>query len=94
MVSARWLDHVQRSDWLKSLICRIAFAWFTTFTFLSVISITFEEKKGWSHGIGGLPYIALCIGVSLAFGLNFLGDRYVSHRHEFDFCSPGPTQIL
>lgn len=54
---------------------RIAFAWFTTFVFLSVIPITFEEKKGWSHGIGGLPYIALCIGVSIAFGINFISER-------------------
>jgi hypothetical protein len=56
-------------------IHRIAFAWFTTFVFLSVIPITFEEKKGWSHGIAGLPYIALCIGVCIAFGINFISER-------------------
>ncbi|CZR66763.1 related to multidrug resistance protein [Phialocephala subalpina] len=49
----------------------IAFAWFVTFLFLSVIPITFQEKRGWSEGVAGLPYISLCIGVTLAFGLNF-----------------------
>ncbi|KAG7530192.1 hypothetical protein FFLO_05185 [Filobasidium floriforme] len=60
----------------------IAFAWFTTFVFLSVIPITFEEKKGWSHGIAGLPYIALCIGVSIAFGVNFISERMYRRKHE------------
>jgi MFS family permease len=50
----------------------ISFAWFLTFLFLSVIPITFEEKKGWSEGVAGLPYIALCIGTTLGFLLNFL----------------------
>jgi MFS family permease len=50
----------------------IAFAWFVTFLFLSVIPITFQEKRRWSEGVSGLPYISLCIGTTLAFGLNFL----------------------
>lgn len=49
----------------------IAFAWFLTFLFLSVISITFQEKRGWNEGVSGLPYISLCIGTTLGFGLNF-----------------------
>lgn len=49
----------------------IAFAWFVTFLFLSVIPITFQEHHGWSEGVAGLPYISLCIGVTIAFGLNF-----------------------
>ncbi|KUJ17035.1 MFS general substrate transporter [Mollisia scopiformis] len=53
----------------------IAFAWFVTFLFLSVIPITFQTKRGWSEGIAGLPYISLCIGVTLAFALNFLQIR-------------------
>jgi MFS family permease len=53
----------------------IAFAWFVTFLFLSVIPITFEEKRGWSEGIAGLPYISLCIGVTIAFAANFLQMR-------------------
>lgn len=54
----------------------IAFAWFLTFLFLSVIPITFEDKRGWSHGVGGLPYISLAIGVTIAYGANFLQMRY------------------
>lgn len=29
----------------------IAFAWFLTFLFLSVIPITFQEKRGWNEGV-------------------------------------------
>jgi hypothetical protein len=46
-----------------------------TFVFLSVIPITFEEKRGWSEGVAGLPYISLCIGVTIAFAANFLQIR-------------------
>lgn len=53
----------------------IAFAWFVTFLFLSVIPITFSEKRGWSEGIAGLPYISLCIRVTIAFAANFLQIR-------------------
>ncbi|KAK0129030.1 hypothetical protein ONS95_000970 [Cadophora gregata] len=53
----------------------IAFAWFVTFLFLSVIPITFQEKRGWSEDIAGLPYLSLCIGVTIGFGLNFLQIR-------------------
>ena len=30
----------------------IAFAWAVTFLFLSVIPITFQQKRGWAEGIG------------------------------------------
>lgn len=53
----------------------IAFAWFLTFLFLSVISITFAEKRGWSEGVAGLPYISLVIGVTLAYAANALQIR-------------------
>jgi len=53
----------------------IAFAWAVTFLFLSVIPITFEENHGWNEGVAGLPYISLCLGVTLAFGANFLQIR-------------------
>ncbi|KAJ5273831.1 hypothetical protein N7478_008956 [Penicillium angulare] len=50
----------------------ISFAWFLTFLFLSVIPITFTDKRGWGEGVAGLPYISLCIGTTIGFGLNFL----------------------
>ncbi|KAE8369738.1 major facilitator superfamily domain-containing protein [Aspergillus caelatus] len=53
----------------------IAFAWFLTFLFLSVIPITFQEKKGWGEGVSGLPYISLCLGTTIGFALNFLQIR-------------------
>lgn len=53
----------------------IAFAWFVTFLFLSVIPITFEDKRNWNEGIAGLPYISLCIGTTIGFLANFLQIR-------------------
>lgn len=53
----------------------IGFAWFVTFLFLSVIPITFQEKRGWSEGIAGLPYISLCVGTSIGFVTNFIQIR-------------------
>ncbi|KAE8155262.1 major facilitator superfamily domain-containing protein [Aspergillus avenaceus] len=53
----------------------ISFAWFLTFLFLSVIPITFSEKKGWGEGVSGLPYISLCLGTTIGFALNFLQIR-------------------
>ncbi|KFX96837.1 hypothetical protein O988_05148 [Pseudogymnoascus sp. VKM F-3808] len=53
----------------------IGFAWAVTFLFLSVIPITYQEKRGWNEGIGGLPYISLCIGVTIGFAANFLQIR-------------------
>ncbi|KAI3223638.1 hypothetical protein DTO012A7_8062 [Penicillium roqueforti] len=53
----------------------ISFAWFLTFLFLSVIPITFEEKRGWGEGVGGLPYISLCLGTTIGFGFHFLQIR-------------------
>lgn len=53
----------------------IAFAWFITFLFLSVIGITFAEKKHWGEGVAGLPYLGLLIGCTLAYFLNFLQIR-------------------
>lgn len=53
----------------------IAFCWGVVFLFLSVISITFAEKRNWSEGVAGLPYISLCIGVTLGWLANFLQMR-------------------
>ncbi|KAL3438413.1 major facilitator superfamily domain-containing protein [Aspergillus tetrazonus] len=53
----------------------IGFAWFVTFLFLSVIPITFTEKRGWSEGVAGLPYISLCIGTTIGFATNFIQIR-------------------
>ncbi|PWY89160.1 MFS general substrate transporter [Aspergillus heteromorphus CBS 117.55] len=53
----------------------ISFAWFLTFLFLSMIPITFEQKKGWNEGVSGLPYIGLALGTTIAFFLNFFQIR-------------------
>lgn len=53
----------------------ISFAWFLTFLFLSVIPITYQETRGWSEGVSGLPYISLCVGTTMGFGLNFFQIR-------------------
>lgn len=48
----------------------IGFAWGVTFLFLSVIPITFSEKRNWGEGVSGLPYISLCIGCTIGFITN------------------------
>lgn len=53
----------------------IAFCWGVTFLFLSVISITFAEKRGWSEGVAGLPYIGLALGTTLAWGAHHFQMR-------------------
>lgn len=39
----------------------IAFAWTITFLFLSVIPITFQEKRGWGEGVGKSPHQVLTL---------------------------------
>ena len=53
----------------------IAFCWGVTFMFLSVIPITFQEKRGWSEGTAGLPYIALALGTTLGWLAHHLQMR-------------------
>ncbi|CAK4034208.1 MFS-type transporter [Lecanosticta acicola] len=53
----------------------IAFSWFVVFLFLSVIPITFSEKRGWNEGVSGLPYISLAIGTTLGWAANHLQMR-------------------
>ncbi|PSR90316.1 fructose facilitator [Coniella lustricola] len=53
----------------------IAFCWGVAFLFLSVISITFADKRGWSTGMAGLPYIALALGTTLAWMAHHLQMR-------------------
>ncbi|KXS95818.1 hypothetical protein AC578_6268 [Pseudocercospora eumusae] len=53
----------------------IAFCWFVVFLFLSVIPITFSEKRGWAEGVSGLPYISLAIGTTLGWAAHHLQMR-------------------
>jgi MFS family permease len=53
----------------------IAFCWAVVFLFLSVIPITFSEKRGWSEGVSGLPYISLGVGTFLGWAAHHLQMR-------------------
>ena len=53
----------------------IAFCWAVVFLFLSVIPITFQEKRGWNEGVSGLPYISLAIGTLLGWAAHHLQMR-------------------
>lgn len=57
----------------------IAFCWAVVFLFLSVIPITFQEKRGWSEGVGGLPYISLAVGTFLGWVAHHLQMRKYDH---------------
>lgn len=60
----------------------IAFCWFLVFLFLSVIPITFSDKRGWSEGISGLPYISLCIGVTLGYAAHQIQIKKYEHLYK------------
>lgn len=53
----------------------IGFTWFVVFLFLSLIPITFSEKRGWNEGVSGLPYIALALGATLGWGAHHIQMR-------------------
>jgi MFS family permease len=53
----------------------IAFCWAVVFLFLSVIPITFQEKRGWNEGVSGLPYVSLAIGTLLGWAAHHLQMR-------------------
>ncbi|KAI0123468.1 major facilitator superfamily domain-containing protein [Xylariales sp. AK1849] len=60
----------------------IAFCWAVVFLFLSVIPITFSEKRGWSEGVSGLPYISLCVGTTLGWVAHHLQMRKYNKLRE------------
>lgn len=60
----------------------IAFCWAVVFLFLSVIPITFTEKRGWSEGVSGLPYISLAIGTFLGWAAHHLQMRKYNQLQE------------
>jgi MFS family permease len=60
----------------------IAFCWAVVFLFLSVIPITFEEKRGWSEGVSGLPYISLAVGTFLGWAAHHLQMRKYNQLQE------------
>lgn len=72
----------------------ISFAWFLTFLFLSVIPITFSDKRGWGEGVAGLPYISLCVGTTIGFGMNFLQIRKYKALTESTAGKLGPEARL
>lgn len=60
----------------------IGFTWFVVFLFLSVIPITFSEKRGWNEGVAGLPYISLALGVTLGYAAHQFQMRKFERLHQ------------
>lgn len=60
----------------------IGFTWFVVFLFLSVIPITFSEKRGWNEGVAGLPYISLALGVTLGYAAHQFQMRKFERLHK------------
>jgi MFS family permease len=72
----------------------IAFCWAVVFLFLSVIPITFQEKRGWSGGVGGLPYISLGVGTFLGWASHHLQMRKFNKLHDDDSVQIVPEHRL
>lgn len=60
----------------------IALAWGTASLFLSVISITFVDIRGWSEGNAGLPYLALGLRCFFGFGAGLVQDHFYTRNKE------------
>ncbi|TKA68218.1 hypothetical protein B0A55_09055 [Friedmanniomyces simplex] len=64
----------------------IAFCWAVVFLFLSVIPITFSEKRGWAEGVSGLPYISLAVGTALGWAAHHF------QRRKYEQLTADPTR--
>ena len=46
----------------------ISIIYATLYMFFAAMPIVFEETRGWSQGMGGLPFVGVAVGVCLALG--------------------------
>lgn len=50
----------------------------TLYLMFGAFSIVFQEGRGWSEGVGGLPFLGVGVGMMLGIGLNFfVNNKYV-----------------
>lgn len=62
----------------------------TLYMLFDAFPIVFQEIRGWSQGIGSLPFLAVMIGMMIAVGINMYDNkRYVCiHKQHNGFAPP------
>ncbi|KAJ5605425.1 hypothetical protein N7510_008206 [Penicillium lagena] len=62
----------------------------TLYMLFDAFPIVFQEIRGWSEGIGSLPFLAVMIGMMIAVGVNMYdNERYVRiHKKHNGFAPP------
>lgn len=61
---------------------------------LESFPIEFEEKRGWGHVTGGLPFVALLVGIFVAALANVYNNRYYFRKLRENNGKPVPEARL
>lgn len=77
----------------------MAIVYGTLYMLFDAFPIVFQEIRGWSEGIGSLPFLSVMIGMMVAVGLNMYDNkRYIRiHKKHHGFAPPEarlPPSIL
>ncbi|OKO98010.1 hypothetical protein PENSUB_9590 [Penicillium subrubescens] len=77
----------------------MAFVYGTLYMLFDAFPIAFQEIRGWSEGIGGLPFLSVLIGMMVAVALNMYDNKcYIRiHKKHHGFAPPEarlPPSIL
>lgn len=77
---------------LLSLYMAIVYG--TLYMLFDAFPIVFQEIRGWSEGVGSLPFIAVMIGMMVAVGLNMYDNkRYVRIHHKHNGFAPPEARL-
>ncbi|KAJ6104794.1 hypothetical protein N7523_011114 [Penicillium sp. IBT 18751x] len=77
---------------LLSLYMAIVYG--TLYMLFDAFPIVFQEIRGWSEGVGSLPFLAVMIGMMIAVGLNMYDNkRYVRIHHQHNGFAPPEARL-
>ena len=77
---------------LLSLYMAIVYG--TLYMLFDAFPIVFQKIRGWSEGVGSLPFIAVMIGMMVAVGLNMYDNkRYVRIHHKHNGFAPPEARL-
>lgn len=77
---------------LLSLYMAIVYG--TLYMLFDAFPIVFQEIRGWSEGVGSLPFLAVMIGMMIAVGLNMYDNkRYVRIHHKHNGFAPPEARL-
>ncbi|KAJ5084927.1 hypothetical protein NUU61_009506 [Penicillium alfredii] len=72
----------------------MALVYGTLYMLFDAFPIVFQEIRGWSEGVGSLPFLAVMIGMMIAVGLNMYDNkRYVRIHHQHNGFAPPEARL-